>query len=188
MAKQFPALEDAHRDFIARQHIFFTASATADSRINLSPREGSAFRVLGAGCACYLDQTGSGAETAAHLLADGRLTIMFCSFETQPLILRLYGRARSLLRGTPDYAATLDAAFGGVESPGARQIVLLDIETVQTSCGYGVPFFDFVAERPQLKTWAAAQGEDGVAAYRARRNTVSLDGLPTGFGGPLAAE
>jgi hypothetical protein len=188
MAKQFPALDDDHRAFIARQHIFFTASATADSRINLSPREGSAFRVIGPHSVCYLDQTGSGAETAAHLLADGRLTIMFCSFQTQPLILRLYGRGRSLLRGTPDYAATLAAAFGGIESPGARQIVLLDIETVHTSCGYGVPFFTFVEERKQLKTWASAQGEQGMADYRARKNGVSLDGLPTGLGEPRAAE
>jgi len=188
MAKQFPALEDDHRAFIARQHIFFTASATADSRINLSPREGSAFRVIGAKSAGYLDQTGSGAETAAHLLADGRLTIMFCSFETQPLILRLYGKARSLLRGTPDYDVTLAAAFDGIESPGARQIVLIDIETVQTSCGYGVPFFTFAEERVQLKTWAAAQGEAGMAHYRARKNAVSLDGLPTGLAEPLAPQ
>ena len=183
MAKQFPHLEPAHRDFIARQHIFFTASATASSRVNISPREASAFRVLGQDSVCYLDQTGSGAETAAHLLADGRLTIMFCSFETAPLILRLYGRGVSLMRGTEAYAGLLDEAFGGVEQPGARQIVRLDIELVQTSCGYGVPFFEFVSEREQLKTWAASQGPDGVQAYRANRNSVSLDGLPTGFSG-----
>lgn len=184
MAKQFPALDEQHRDFIARQRIFFAASATADSRINLSPREGSAFRAIGPNAVCWLDQTGSGAETAAHLAADGRLTVMFCSFETQPQILRLYGRGRSLMRGSADYAAVLDEAFGGVETPGARQIVMLDVETVQTSCGYGVPFFTFVAEREQLKTWAAATGEAGMADYRARRNAVSLDGLPTGFGEP----
>jgi hypothetical protein len=183
MAKQFPHLEPAHRDFIARQHIFFTASATASSRVNISPREASAFRVLGQDSVCYLDQTGSGAETAAHLIADGRLTIMFCSFETAPLILRLYGRGVSLMRGTEAYAGLLDEAFGGVESPGARQIVRLDVKMVQTSCGFGVPFFEFVSEREQLKTWAAAQGPEGVEAYRANRNSASLDGLPTGFGG-----
>jgi hypothetical protein len=181
MAKQFPALEAGHIDFIARQHIFFTASATADSRINISPREGSALRVLGPNAACYLDQTGSGAETAAHLKADGRMTIMLCSFEKTPMIMRLYGHGRSLLRGTADYDDLLASAFGGEESPGARQIVCLDIEMVQTSCGYGVPFFDFVSERAQLKTWAAAQGPDGVAAYRAKKNLASIDGLPTGF-------
>ncbi|BCW91176.1 hypothetical protein sos41_43560 [Alphaproteobacteria bacterium SO-S41] len=188
MAKQFPALSDEHAAFIARQHIFFAASATADSRINLSPREASAFRVLGPNSACYLDQTGSGAETAAHLLVDGRLTIMFCSFEKVPLILRLYGTARSLMRGTPDYAAVLQTGFDGAESPGARQIVLLEVALVQTSCGYGVPFFDFVSERQQLKTWAAGQGDGGMAEYRARKNTVSLDGLPTGFGTTPTAE
>ena len=182
MARQFTALDDAHRAFIARQRIFFTASATADSRINLSPREGSAFRATGANSVCYLDQTGSGAETAAHLLADGRLTIMFCSFEAEPQILRLYGQGRSLLRGTPDYDALLASAFDGVESPGARQIVCLDVELVQTSCGYGVPFFAFAGERDRLKTWARSQGEAGMADYRARKNAVSLDGLPTDFG------
>lgn len=182
MAKQFPALEPEHAEFIGRQHIFFTASATADSRINISPREASALRVLGPDAVCYLDQTGSGAETAAHLKADGRLTIMLCSFEKAPLIMRLYGEGRSLLRGTPDYDALLASAFGGAESPGARQIVRLDIAMVQTSCGYGVPFFDFVSERGQLKAWAGAQGPEGVAEYRAKKNLVSLDGLPTGFG------
>lgn len=186
MAKQFPALDDTLTDFIARQHIFFAASAAAGSRINISPREGSAFRVLGPNAVCWLDQTGSGAETAAHLKADGRLTVMFCSFEKQPLILRLYGRGLSILRGTADYDALLASAFDGQESPGARQIVRLDVEMVQTSCGYGVPFFDFVSERGQLKTWAAAQGPDGVARYRAHKNLASIDGLPTGFAAEAA--
>lgn len=188
MAKQFPELAPEHSDFIARQHIFFAASATADSRINISPREASAFRVITPRQVCWLDQTGSGAETAAHLKADGRLTAMFCSFEKQPLILRLYGRGRNLLRGTQRYDALLDQLFDGEESPGARQIVILDVDLVQTSCGYGVPFFDFVSERTQLKTWAAAQGPDGVAEYRTRKNLVSIDGLPTGFPAAEAAE
>ena len=181
MAKQFAALEAAHSDFIARQHIFFAASATGDSRINISPREASAFRVIHSHCVAWLDQTGSGAETAAHIAADGRLTVLFCSFEKTPLILRLYGRGRNYLRDSQRYAALLDTAFGGVETPGARQIVLLDIDLVQTSCGYGVPFFDFVAERDQLKTWAASQGPAGVADYRAKKNVASIDGLPTGM-------
>jgi len=181
MAKQFPALEAEHAAFIGRQHIFFTASATADSRINISPREGSALRVLGPNAVCYLDQTGSGAETAAHLRTDGRLTIMLCSFEKAPMIMRLYGQGHSLQRGTAEYDNLLSNAFCGVESPGARQIVRLDVGMVQTSCGYGVPFFDFVSERGQLQTWAEAQGPDGVAAYRAKKNLVSIDGLPTGF-------
>lgn len=187
MAKQFPALESAHIDFIARQKIFFTASAASGSRINISPREASCVRVLDARTVCYLDQTGSGAETAAHLIADGRLTLMFCSFEKDPLTLRLYGKGRSLKRGTNDYGRLLAEAFAGEETPGARQIVVLAVEAVQTSCGYGVPFFDFASERRQLKTWAAALGKDGTAEYRARKNAVSLDGLPTGFGPDTAA-
>lgn len=181
MAKQFPALDDTLTAFIARQHIFFAASATADSRINISPREASAFRVMGPNAVCWLDQTGSGAETAAHMLADGRLTVLFCSFEQQPMILRLFGRGRSLARSTPGYDAMLAGAFAGEEAPGARQIVQMDIDLVQTSCGYGVPFFDFVSERTQLKTWAGALGAEGVAGYRARKNVVSIDGLPTGL-------
>lgn len=188
MAKQFPALDDSHGDFIARQHIFFTASAAEGTHVNISPREASAFRVLGPNSVCYLDQTGSGAETAAHLKAGGAMTIMFCSFEKNPLILRLYGQGHSLVRGTDDYQALLAKAYDGVESPGARQIVRLDVDLVQTSCGYGVPFFEFVAERGQLKTWAAAQGPDGVAAYRARKNVQSIDGLPTGLAPADAAE
>jgi len=181
MAKQFPALLPEHVHFIARQHVFFTASATAESRINISPREASALRVLGPNAVCYLDQTGSGAETSAHLRADGRLTLMLCSFEKAPLIMRLYGHGTSLFRGSAAYRTLLDGAFAGEEAPGARQIVRLEVAMVQTSCGYGVPFFDFVAERAQLKTWAAAQGPEGVAAYRSRKNLASIDGLPTGF-------
>lgn len=181
MAKHFLALEPDHADFIARQKIFFTASAAAESRINISPREASAVRVLDERTVCYLDQTGSGAETAAHLRADGRLTLMFCSFEKAPLILRLYGRGHNHLRGTPAYDDFLVRAYGAEETPGARQIVVLAVEGVQTSCGYGVPFFDFVAEREQLKTWAAAAGPDTIAAYRASKNVRSIDGLPTGF-------
>ncbi|MBL6457131.1 pyridoxamine 5'-phosphate oxidase family protein [Belnapia sp. T6] len=177
MAKQFPRIEPAHAEFIGRQRIFFTASATAESRVNVSPREASALRLLGPNAVCYLDQTGSGAETAAHLRADGRPTIMVCAFEGPPLILRLYGRGQSLPRGTAGYAALL-ADHYGEEPPGARQIVRLEIDLVQTSCGYGVPLFAPMGERPNLRRWAEAKGEAGLIAYRAEKNTRSLDGLP----------
>ena len=181
MAKQFDALTPEHRRFIARQHMFFTASAAASGRVNLSPKGLDAFRVLSNDQAAYLDRTGSGNETAAHLLADGRLTIMFCAFEGAPLILRLYGRGRVLARGSADYEALLIAHFGAEEPAGARQIVVLDIEMVQSSCGYGVPHLAFVGERPALDNWALAKGEDGLEAYRATKNVRSLDGLPTGW-------
>jgi hypothetical protein len=181
MATKFASLDNKHRDFIARQHIFFTASAAAGSRVNVSPRPTDAFRVLGDNTVAYLDRTGSGNETSAHITAGGRMTIMFCAFDGPPMILRLYGKGRILPRGTPDYASLLAAEYGGHEPPGARQIVMLDVEMVQTSCGYGVPTFDYRGERPSLDNWAKAKGEAGLVAYRRQRNRVSIDGLPTGL-------
>ncbi|MDP3660178.1 pyridoxamine 5'-phosphate oxidase family protein [Phenylobacterium sp.] len=181
MAEQFPALTEAHRRFIARQHMFFTASAAPHGRVNLSPKGLDSLRILDDGEVVYLDRTGSGNETAAHLLADGRLTIMFCAFEGPPLILRLYGRGRILPRGGVDYETILAEQFDGEEPLGSRQMVALDIEMVQTSCGYAVPHLEFVGERPALDNWATAKGPDGLEAYWAQKNMVSIDGMPTGF-------
>jgi len=181
MARWFTRIEPALREFIERQHVFFTASATADSRINLSPKGSDCFRVLSPNQTAYLDQTGSGNETAAHLRADGRMTIMFCAFEGAPMILRLYGRGHTIPKGSPDYQRLLAEAFAGDEPPGARQIVVLDVQQVQTSCGYSVPVYDFKEDRETLKNWAARKGEDGIRAYWAENNTESIDGLPTGM-------
>lgn len=181
MAKQFPAIDNATAAFIDRQHVFFVASAAPIGRVNLSPKDARSLRVLGPNQAAYLDQTGSGNETSAHLRADGRLTFMLCAFEGQPLILRLYGKGRVLLRGSDAYRRLLAEAFAGEEAPGARQIVLLDIDLVQTSCGYGVPLFDYVEERPNLVRWAESRGDEGMDEYRREKNAVSLDGLPTGM-------
>lgn len=181
MAKRFPRIEQAHRDFIARQRVFFTATAAPGARVNVSPRESEALRVLGPDAVAFLDLTGSGCETAAHLGADGRMTLMFCAFEGPPSILRLYGRGRSLPRGADGYARLLAGAFGGDEPAGARQIVLLDVDLVQTSCGYGVPLFEYAGERPAIRRWAEAKGEAGLEAYRREKNAASLDGLPSGL-------
>ncbi len=181
VAKQFPRIEPLHREFILRQRIFFTASAAADGRVNVSPRSTDALRVLGTNSVAYLDLTGSGNETAAHLRASGRLTIMFCSFEGPPMILRLYGRGRILPRGGLEYAQLLAAEFGNTEPLGARQMVMLDIELVQTSCGYGVPLFDYHGERDTLTRWGEAKGRAGVETYQREKNTHSIDGLPTGL-------
>jgi hypothetical protein len=181
MSKMFSAIEPPLREFIERQHIFFTASATADSRINLSPKGSDSFRVIGPNAVAYMDQTGSGNEAAAHLRTDGRLTIMFCAFEGSPMILRLYGRGRSLPQGSDAYAKLLATAFGGNEPPGARQIVVLDVESVQTSCGYSVPLYDFKDDRKTLKNWALRKGKDGIKEYWREKNTASIDGLPTGM-------
>jgi hypothetical protein len=187
MAKTFARLEDEHRAFIARQKIFFVASAAAGARINLSPKGLDGLRVLSPTAVAYLDLTGSGNETAAHLAADGRLTLMVCAFEGPPLILRLYGRGEVHMRGGEAYARILADHFGGVEPPGARQIVTLAVERVQTSCGYGVPLYAYEGERPSLIRWAESKGEAGLAAYRAENNRVSIDGLPSGAPSPIAS-
>ncbi len=188
MAKQFPRIEAAHRDFISRQHLFFTASAAPLGRVNLSPKGLHSLRVLGPNQVAYLDLTGSGNETAAHMLADGRLTIMFCSFEGAPLILRLYGRGRTVYRDAPEYKPLFAEAFGGDEQLAARQIVVLDVELVHTSCGFGVPAFDFRGERTSLPRWAQSKGEAGLEAYRRVHNARSMDGLPTGLFGDSALD
>ena len=188
MAKQFPSIEPKQRAFIERQHVFFVASAAPGSRVNLSPKGLDALRVLGPNRVVYLDRTGSGNETAAHMLADGRLTIMFCAFEGPPLILRLYGRGRVIRRGGAEYAALLAAEYGGNEPLGARQIVEIAIDLVQTSCGYAVPNYEFIGDRPSLDNWAAAKGPDGLEAYWHEKNERSIDGLPTGMFAEEAAE
>ena len=165
MAKDYPALTAHHREFIARQHIFFTASATADSHINLSPRSTDMLRVLGDNAVVYLDRTGSGNETAAHLLADGRL----------------YGRGRTIRRQSEEDAALLATHYANTEPLGARQMVRLDFDLVKTSCGYGVPFHDYRSERDTMDKWAASKGEDGLEAYWEEKNLESMDGLPTGL-------
>jgi hypothetical protein len=181
MAKQFASMTPAHREFIARQRIFFTASATRTSRVNVSPRPTDALRVLDERTVAYLDLTGSGSETAAHLRVDGRITLMFCALDEPPSILRLYGRGTSLARNTSDYDVLLASAFDNQEPLGARQIVRIDIDLVQTSCGYGVPLFEYIGERSTLHRWAQQKGDAGLEEYRRQKNARSLDGLPTGM-------
>lgn len=182
MAKQYPDIDAVQHEFILRQKIFFTATATDASRVNISPRPTDGFRILGPNRVIYLDLTGSGNETAAHTRVDGRMTIMFCSFEGPPKILRLYGRGRIILHGTAEYDALLAAHFDGEEPLGARQFASLDIDLVQTSCGFGVPLFDYAGERPTLARWAEAKEKDtGLDAYRRQKNQFSIDGIPTGM-------
>jgi hypothetical protein len=136
--------------------------------------------VTGANEVLFLDLTGSSNETAAHLLVDGRLTFMFCAVAGPPMIMRLYGTGRTVHRGTGEYDALLNAHF--VDEPrNARQIFGLDFDLVQTSCGYGVPMFDFTRERPSLKNWAESKTHDEIEAYKRKKNLVSMDGLPTGL-------
>lgn len=181
MAKQFPRIEDERRAFIEKQKIFFVGSAAPAGRVNVSPKGMDALRVLGPDRVAYLDLTGSGNETSAHVgaCADHRLTIMFCAFEGLPMIMRLYGRGTIHRLGTPGYDALLPHF---TEIVGARQIVQLDVEMLQTSCGYAVPFFDYREDRPNLVRWAENKGGEGLEEYRRDKNMVSIDGFPTGWG------
>ena len=179
MAKRFPSIGDEHRAFIQRQHIFFVASAVVGTRVNLSPRSTEHFRLLGPGRVAYLDRTGSGNETAAHIHAHGQVTIMFCAFEGAPSILRLYCRGQVSHRNSQSFATLLTEHFGDSQPLGTRQIVMLDVDLVQTSCGFGVPFFDFQGERAAMDKWANAKGQAGLDAYWHEKNVRSIDGLPT---------
>lgn len=180
MGQKFSSIEDRHRSFIEAQKIFFVASAAPQGRVNVSPKGMASFRVLGPNEVAYLDYTGSGSETRAHLLAspDRRLTIMFCAFDGDPVILRLYGQGVSHMRGTPDYAQQI-GHFD--EKPGARQIVRLAVDLVQTSCGMGVPLYDYKQDRQSLVTYWVRQGAEGLKRYWQKKNVASIDGLPTRF-------
>lgn len=181
MGKQFRHLESTHVAFVQSQKIFFNASAAAEGRVNVSPRDAKSLRVLDANTVAYVDLTGSGNETAAHLRSNSRLTLMFCSFEGPPMILRMYGRGRIVQRGSAEYASLLESHFEGHEIAGTRQMVLLEIDLVQTSCGFNVPLFDYVGERDTLVRWAENKGSEGLEEYRREKNAFSIDGFATGL-------
>jgi hypothetical protein len=176
MAKLYDAISDEHRAFIEEQPLFFVASAplAAEGHVNLSPKGLDSFRVLDPSTVSYLDLTGSGNETAAHLTENGRLTIMFCAFQGRPRVLRLYCRGRVITRASADWH-THAARFA--PQPGIRQIVVASVDQVLTSCGFGVPLMTFAGQRDQLPRWAEVKGEDGLIEYRRTKNAISLDGL-----------
>lgn len=175
MAKFFDELNDDLCERIRAQHVFFTGSAPGqDGRVNISPKGMDTFRIFSSREVGYLDLTGSGNETAAHILDNGRLTIMFCSFDKKPWILRLYGRGRVVHSWDDEYPALSDHFEA---QPGSRQIIRLAIESVQTSCGYAVPHMSFVGERDTLRRWAEQKSPEELDEYRAQKNAVSIDGL-----------
>jgi len=176
MAQQFHELSHSHTEFIAAQKIFFVATATADSRVNVSPKGMDALRVLGPNRVVWLNLTGSSNETAAHVQQQPRMTLMFCAFEGSPLILRLYGTARVIHRADPEWSSMF-ALFSPL--PGARQIFDLTVDRVQTSCGFGVPLYSYGGDRDTLTAWAAKKGEEGLRQYRRDKNGTTIDGLPT---------
>jgi len=154
------------------------ATAARDSHINLSPKGMDSFRVLDENRVIWLNLTGSGNETAAHLEADGRITIMFCSFEGPPMILRIYGTGK-IIHPNHDEWSEFIGLFPDLA--GKRQIIDIQVELVQTSCGMSIPYFDFKAERRELDDWARGKGEEGIKDYWKEKNEKSIDGLPTGI-------
>jgi hypothetical protein len=178
MAKQFPALEAAHIALIEESPIFFVGTAAAEGRVNVSPKGMDSLRVAGPNRLVWRNLSGSGNETAGHLRALNRITLMWCSFTLRPMILRAYGSARTISPVDPDWAE-LNGRFP--EELGARQIFDVAVDLVQTSCGYAVPLMDKVAERDTLQRWAEAKGAEGLRPNWARDNARTIDGFPTGI-------
>lgn len=186
MGKLYPELDQRLRKFIARQPVFFVATAPCltgegdGGHVNVSPKGlQDTFAILGPTTVAYLDLTGSGAETIAHLRQNGQITIMFCSFEQQPKILRLYGVGAVVLPGEPQWGELAGHFPGaGSDRPSRRAIIVVDIHRIADSCGYAVPVMELVAERDLLTRWAGGKSAEELAAYRAEKNVVSIDGLP----------
>jgi Pyridoxamine 5'-phosphate oxidase len=178
VAKLYDHITDHLVEFICAQPMFFVATAplAADGHVNVSPKGLDCLRILSPQRVAYLDMTGSGNETSAHILENGRITFMFCAFNRPPTILRLYGQGHTILPGSDEWAQ-LVALFPDYH--GARQIIAADIDRVQTSCGYAVPLMDYVGQRDTLLRWAKSKDEQGLDEYRCENNTRSVDGLPT---------
>lgn len=181
MGKFSNEISKAHQAFIAEQHIYFVATAplAADGRVNLSPKGLDSFKVLSPNKVAYMDLISSGNETSAHTHENGRITIMFCSFDDKPNILRLYGKGHAVLKDTEEWNE-LAPQFTIYAS--TRQLIVIDVDLVQTSCGFGVPMYDYVGERSIHFDWAATKGEEGLRKYIDEKNLISLDGLPTDIG------
>jgi hypothetical protein len=176
MGKTYSNISDELKAFIEEQKLFFVGTAAADGRINVSPKGLDSLRILDRNRVMWLNLTGSGNETAAHVRELDRMTLMFCAFAGNPLILRLYGHARAIHRHDADWETSY-ALFNPL--PGARQIFDMQVDLVQTSCGMGVPLYEYMGDRKQLIDWASRKGETGLEKYRAEKNRTSLDGKLT---------
>ncbi len=175
MGKAFDSITDSMSEFVERQHLFFVATAPNEGgHVNLSPKGLDSFCILGPQRVAYLDLTGSGAETIAHVRQNGRITFMFCAFDGKPNIVRLYGNAHVVL---PDdeHFADLRARFGPRDA--VRSVIVADITRTSNSCGYSIPLMDFVEDRTTLDKWAKGKTEEDLEAYWAQKNAVSIDGL-----------
>jgi len=178
MGKLIKELDQNDIKFISEQKVFFVATAPTDGKINLSPKGIETFKVLNKNRVVWLNLTGSGNETAAHLLENGRITIMFCAFDGKPNILRLYGHARSIYSKDAEWKELIKLF---PELPGTRQLIDMTIDFVQNSCGMGVPILKFQNERDELIHWAEKKGEEKVKEYWEEKNKISIDGKSTGI-------
>ena len=178
MSRFYDRIDEKFRRFIDEQHMFFVATAPREGRVNLSPKGLDTFRVIDDRTVAYLDLTGSGNETAAHVLENGRITFMFVSFTRNAMILRLYGTAKAI---QPSDAAWEEHAAQFPRIPGMRQIFVAEIDSIQTSCGYGVPEYEHSKERTTLQKFAVAKQAEGMRQYWEDNNLTSIDGLPTGL-------
>ncbi len=176
MGNTYPEIDDAIRTFIESQHVFFVASAPLDrnGHVNLSPKGLDSLRILGPTTVAYMDLHGSGTETIAHAKENGRITLMFCAFEGAPQILRLYGCSRYINPQDSEFE-TLRSNFPAYESP--RALIVVEVNRIADSCGYGVPLLRYVGQREQLLAWARRRGPEGLRTYRNERNRYSIDGL-----------
>ena len=181
MATFFQTITPAIQEFIRAQHLFFVASAplSASGHVNVSPKGLDSFRILSETRVAYMDLTGSGNETSAHIAENGRMTIMFCSFEGAPSIVRLFGTGRTVLPTDTEWDGLM-AQF--TPRPGIRQINVVDVHMAQTSCGYAVPLMTYAGERDTLDRWAEAKGAEGLADYQRQKNSLSIDQLETPLG------
>lgn len=176
MGSRYEKLSEQHSEFISEQKLFFVGTAANDGTINVSPKGFDSLKVMSPNRIVWLNITGSGNETAAHLAQNDRMTIMFCAFNGDPKILRLYGKATAV-HPRDDRWSELEKLFK--PHPSARQYVDFEFDLVQTSCGFGVPFYDYVEERDNFDKWLANKDETAIKDYWARKNQVSIDGLPT---------
>jgi hypothetical protein len=176
MGRTYDALDDGLTTFLRAQRMFFVATAPSNGgRVNLSPKGLDTFAVVDPHTVAYLDLTGSGIETVAHLRENGRITMLFCAFEGPPRLVRLYGKGSVAPIGTPEFE-TLSARFPSY--PNARTVITVALERIADSCGYAVPRYQYEGERSQLLDWADRKGPEGIAAYQDERNATSIDGLP----------
>jgi hypothetical protein len=179
MAHVYLQIDERLQAWMVEQPVFFVATAPDDPEglVNCSPKGNRReFAVIGDHTVAYLDQTGSGVETVAHLRDNGRIVVMFCAFSGPPRIVRLHGHGHAVFPGDEGFAA-LAEAFPGAEGIGVRSIVVVDVARVADSCGYGVPLMTFDEHRPTMSKWAARKGPEGIQEYWADKNRVSIDGL-----------